>query len=61
MVYFNLADDVKIDTQVVSERMLKFGVLLDAENARRFRLVTHYWVNDISVDKTIKAFESVLA
>ena len=61
MVYFNLTNDVKIDTKIITERMLKFGVLVDAENARRFRLVTHYWVDDRSVDKTILAFESVLA
>ncbi len=60
MVYLNLANDVKADTKAVVEKILKFGVLLDAENARRFRLVTHYWVDDDAVDKVIKAFESVL-
>ena len=60
MVYFNLTNDVRIDSKIITERMLKFGVLVDAENARRFRLVTHYWVDDSSVDKTIMAFESVL-
>jgi len=61
MVYFNLADEVKRDSGIVVEKMLSRGILIDAENARRFRLVTHYWVDDDSVEKTIKAFESVLA
>ena len=60
MIYFNLTSDVKIDTKMIAERMLKFGILLDAENARRFRLVTHYEVDDNAVEKTIKAFEIVL-
>ncbi len=61
MVYFNLANDVKSDSGIIAEKMLKNGILIDAENARRFRLVTHYWVDDAAVDKTISAFESVLA
>ncbi len=61
MVYLNLDNDLQIDTRVIIEKILKFGVLLDSENVRRFRLVTHYWVDDAAVDKVIKAFEAVLA
>jgi len=60
MVYLNLASDVKIDTKTITERMLKLGILLDPDNARRFRLVTHYWIDDSAVEKTIKAFKTVL-
>jgi len=35
-------------------------LLVDAENARRFRLVTHYWIDDIAVERTISAFGTVL-
>jgi hypothetical protein len=35
-------------------------VLLDADNSRRFRLVTHYWIDDEAVDKTVYAFGQVL-
>jgi threonine aldolase len=61
MVYLNLENDVKIDTVTIIEQALKFGVLLDSENARRMRLVTHYWVDDNAVNKVIKAFEAALA
>jgi hypothetical protein len=37
------------------------GILLDAESPRRFRLVTHYWIDDIAVDKTIAAFQEILS
>jgi threonine aldolase len=61
MVYLDLAADVKIDTAVIGAAALKQGVLLDSENARRIRLVTHYWVTDDAIDKVIKVFETVLA
>ena len=60
MVYLNLSDDVQTDTQRVTQKMRDFGVLVDPENARRFRLVTHYWIDDLAVDKTIKAFQEAL-
>ena len=60
MIYFNLADHIQFDEKVVIQKMLKFGILVDWDKPRRFRLVTHYWVDDGAVEKTIKAFESVL-
>ena len=60
MVYLNLADEVGINSKQVSEKMRKLGLLVDAENARRFRLVTHYWIDDIAVERTISAFGTVL-
>jgi hypothetical protein len=35
-------------------------LLVDAENARRFRLVTHYWIDDTAVEKVISAFRETL-
>ncbi len=60
MVYLNLSEEVKVDTWQIVERAGKAGVLLDAENARRFRLVTHYWVDEAGVEKVISAFREVL-
>lgn len=61
MVYLNLAADVEIDSRQVSERMRKLGFLVDAENGRRFRLVTHYWIDDTAVERTISAFAESLS
>jgi threonine aldolase len=60
MVYFNLSDDVSINAQQISEKMRKLGILLDAENARRFRLVTHYQINDDAIERTIASFHETL-
>ncbi len=60
MVYMNLSEDVKIDSKQVSEKARPMGILLDAENSRRFRLVTHYWIDDNAVERTISAFQEIL-
>lgn len=60
MVYLNLADDVTINAQQICEKMEARGLLLDAENSRRFRLVVHYWIDDDAVEKTISAFHEIL-
>jgi len=61
MVYFNITDDLPFDASQIAEKMKTFGVLVDKESATRFRLVTHYWVDDEGVDKTVDAFEKILS
>jgi threonine aldolase len=60
MVYMNLSAEVKIDSKQVCDKARPMGILLDAENPRRFRLVTHYWIDDRAVEKTISAFQEIL-
>jgi threonine aldolase len=60
MVYLNLAENVAVSAQQVTQKMKDLGVLVDPENARRFRLVTHYWIDDAGVEKTILAFRTAV-
>jgi len=60
MVYLNLADEVTFNSQQLGEKLRKSGVLVDAENARRLRLVTHYWIDDTAVERSISAFGDAL-
>lgn len=60
MVYLNLSEDVQTNAQHITQNMKDLGVLVDPENARRFRLVTHYWIDDPAVEKTVAAFQKVL-
>lgn len=60
MVYLNLSDAVKVDSRYVCEQAHDRGILLDADSSRRFRLVTHYWIDDNAVEKTIIAFREIL-
>lgn len=60
MVYLNLVNGVRDSAYEIREKMTGFGILLDSENARRFRLVTHYEIDDEAVERTIHAFQKVL-
>ncbi|MGB8984689.1 MAG: low-specificity L-threonine aldolase [Anaerolineales bacterium] len=60
MVYLNLAEDVTVNALQVGEKMKDLGVLVDPENERRFRLVTHYWIDDEAVERTVSAFQKAL-
>jgi len=60
MVYFDLLDEVKLSVNQIIEEMKKRGVLVDWAGPRRFRLVTHYLVDDAGVEKTLKALVEVL-
>ena len=60
MVYFSLEDRIQLtENQIVAE-MKKYGVMVDWSAPRQFRLVTHYWVDDAGVEKTVKVFGEVL-
>ena len=61
MVYFDLLDEVKLSVNQIVEEMKKHGVLVDWAGPRRFRLVTHYWVDDFGVEKTLESFADVFA
>ena len=60
MVFMNLAEDVSMSAAEVAKQMKVRGVLVGVTGARRFRLVTHCWVDDDGVQRVIAAFEDVL-
>ena len=60
MVYFNLREEVALTVDEIIDEMKNRGVLVDWAAPRRFRLVTHYWVDDAGVDKTVSAFHETL-
>lgn len=61
MVFFNLEDSAKLTAEQVEAQMQERGILVHATGKRRFRLVTHYWIDDAAVEKTVDAFNAVLA
>lgn len=60
MVFMSLAEDVPMSATEVAEKMKERGVLVGVAGARRFRLVTHCWVDDEGVEKAVAAFGEVL-
>ncbi len=60
MVFFDLAPGVTVSAPELEEKLKAYGILASASGERRFRLVTHYWIGDAAVDKTIAAFAKIL-
>jgi acetylornithine/succinyldiaminopimelate/putrescine aminotransferase len=60
MIFLSLAEHVPLEASEVAARLAQSGVLVGAIDTRRFRLVTHYWVDDRGVDRAVAAFEQVM-
>jgi threonine aldolase len=60
MIFMNLAEAVPMSADEVAEKMKAYGVLAGVAGTRRFRLVTHCWIDDTGVDKAVRAFDEVL-
>lgn len=61
MVYLSLEDSIPLTADQVAARMTKLGVRVGVVGERRFRLVTHYWINAKGVEQAVRAFEEILA
>jgi threonine aldolase len=48
-----------VDAKQVAGELAKQGIKVGVTGQRRFRLVTHYWIDDDAVDKAILAFQEV--
>jgi threonine aldolase len=61
MVFFDLAPDtVPLTAEKVCERLIQTGILAGPTGPRSFRLVTHYWIDDDAIERTIAAFARVI-
>jgi len=61
MVFFELAPDVKQSTADLESRLRSAGILIAASGSRRFRFVTHYWIDDRAVERTVAAMAAALS
>ena len=59
MVFVEVSKDTGLETEKIIEHMKKFGIIISASGDLKFRLVTHYWVDDTAVEKTISAFKQL--
>ena len=60
MIFLSLSAGVKWTTGEFIDKVKENGVLISDTGERRFRLVTHYWIDDEGVEKTVAAFRAVL-
>jgi len=60
MIFCQLGEDIPLNAQDVVSALQGHGVLVGAVGDRRFRLVTHYWIDDRGVEQAVTAFREVL-
>jgi threonine aldolase len=60
MVFCSLSDQVPWDGEEAAARLKDKGILVGGAGQRRFRLVTHYWIDDAAVERVVEAFMTVL-
>jgi len=61
MIFCSLSENVSSSASEVATRLAEQGVRVGLAGRRRFRLVTHYWIEDSEVTKAVHAFETVFA
>lgn len=60
MVFPSLDESVKLSAAEVAKQLAADGIKIGVVGERRFRMVTHYWITDEGVDRTVKAMQRVL-
>jgi threonine aldolase len=61
MVFATLADATPGTAAEVAARLVEYGIKIGVAGPRRFRMVTHYWVDDGGLERAIQALHAVLA
>jgi threonine aldolase len=57
MVFFSLHPEIPQTARDITDKLASEGILVGAIADRRFRLVTHYWIDDAAVQKTLSSIE----
>ena len=61
MVFFNLSDDLPIEIDDFVTGLRQQNILIGHVKGRRFRMVTHYWIEDSAIYKTIEVMKEFLS
>jgi threonine aldolase len=61
MIFLSLSEEVPLNASQAARQLDAYGVRVGSVGERRFRLVTHYWIDDPGVDQSIQAFREVLS
>ncbi len=59
MVFPSIKPGIDLNPSAVSQALAKSGIKIGVVGDRKFRLVTHAWITDDNVEKTITSFRKV--
>jgi threonine aldolase len=60
MVFLSLDEQVALSGEEVAARLKSKGILIGVTAKRRFRLVTHFWIDDASIQQAVSCFKEVI-
>ena len=60
MVFLSLGEEISLRAAEAAAQLAQKGVRVGVVSERRFRLVTHYWVDDNGVEDAIAAFRELI-
>jgi threonine aldolase len=61
MIFLSLTEETNpLTAQLVAQRLAEHGVRVGVIGKNRFRLVTHYWIDDAAVGQALAAFRASL-
>ena len=60
MVYLTLGDQIPVDASEVAFRLKEKNILVGVVGTRRFRLVTHFWIDSQAISQIATAFQEAL-
>jgi threonine aldolase len=60
MVFVHLAEDLPYRAKELAAQLADQDIRVGAVGERRFRMVTHYWINDEGIERTVTAFRKIL-
>jgi threonine aldolase len=60
MIFAGLDEGVPLTAAQVAEKLAERGVRVGLAGRGRFRMVTHYWIDDQAVENTVAQFRAVL-
>lgn len=61
MVFPSLSIDVKVSAAEVAKKLAAENIRIGVVGERKFRMVTHYWINDEGVERTITGIRKALS
>ncbi len=61
MVFIAIDETIPYTTAEIAKKLADRGIKVSITGERRYRLVTHYWIDDADISSVISAFKEVLS